>query len=149
MDAKNSSITLKRIDLGIEGLNFPRIDLNASGGQIILSDNKGTDIFHVGADTAGMRIGPISKGNKGGSLRITKASGQQTILLDGDAGDILLSNADCAEEFDVSSSKSEEIEPGTVMIIGNDRKLQKSLIAYDKRVVGVISGGGDLNPGLY
>jgi hypothetical protein len=61
-------------------------------------------------------------------------------------GDILLANADCAEDFDVSSASS--AEPGTVMVVGEDGVLQPSTQAYDKCVAGVISGAGSYKPGL-
>jgi hypothetical protein len=61
-------------------------------------------------------------------------------------GDIRLVNADCAEDFDVSSAVT--VEPGTVMVLGNDGALSESQEAYDKRVAGVISGAGDYKPGI-
>jgi hypothetical protein len=61
-------------------------------------------------------------------------------------GDIRLANADCAEDFDVSGAV--EVEPGTVMVLGHDGALSESQQAYDKRVVGVISGAGDYKPGI-
>src|SRR5215472_17170178 len=61
-------------------------------------------------------------------------------------GDILLTNADCAEEFDIDTSQ--EHDPGTVMVIGDANKLHLCTNAYDKRVAGVISGAGDCRPGL-
>jgi hypothetical protein len=61
-------------------------------------------------------------------------------------GDIRLVNADCAEDFDISGT--ETIEPGTVMVLTPEGALQQSQQAYDKRVVGVISGAGNLKPGI-
>jgi hypothetical protein len=61
-------------------------------------------------------------------------------------GDIRLTNADCAEDFDIAGV--EIVEPGTVMVLGNEGTLQPSDQAYDKRVAGVISGGGDYKPGI-
>jgi hypothetical protein len=61
-------------------------------------------------------------------------------------GDIRLANADCAEDFDVSGAT--KVEPGTVMVLGADGALSASQQAYDKRVVGVISGAGDYRPGI-
>jgi hypothetical protein len=62
-------------------------------------------------------------------------------------GDIRLVNAaDCAEDFDVSGTQ--EIEPGTVMVIDQEGALEPSQRAYDKRVAGVISGAGGLKPGI-
>ena len=61
-------------------------------------------------------------------------------------GDVQLKNGDCAEDFDVSPA--EEIVPGTVMVIDSDGRIRQSTKAYDRWVAGVISGAGDLKPGL-
>lgn len=61
-------------------------------------------------------------------------------------GDILLSGADCAEDFDIAQADS--VEPGTVMVIGEDGALHPSQHAYDKRVAGVISGAGAYKAGI-
>ncbi|OLE70832.1 MAG: hypothetical protein AUI36_03335 [Cyanobacteria bacterium 13_1_40CM_2_61_4] len=68
--------------------------------------------------------------------------------VDGDirATGVIVSNADCAEEFDIA--KAAEIEPGTVMVIDQEGALHHSCHAYDKRVAGVISGAGGYQPGL-
>ena len=97
--------------------------------------------------------------NAGGD---NKTTGQATIRLDGKTGkitgtdvscadisctgDITLANADCAEEFDISDT--EEIVPGTVMVLDHEGNLRQSRFAYDKRVVGVLSGAGDCKPGI-
>jgi hypothetical protein len=60
--------------------------------------------------------------------------------------DITLSNADCAEHFDVADMST--AEPGTVMVLGDAGKLVASCTAYDKRVAGVISGAGAYKPGI-
>lgn len=68
-------------------------------------------------------------------------------LFEGDVevtGDIRLTNADCAEDFSMGVA----VEPGTVMVIGDDGNLFPSQRAYDKRVVGVVSGAGDFRPGI-
>jgi hypothetical protein len=61
-------------------------------------------------------------------------------------GDIRLTNADCAEDFDVADAAA--VEPGTVMVLGEEGALHQSHQAYDKRVAGVISGAGDYKPGI-
>ena len=40
------------------------------------------------------------------------------------------------------------LEPGDVMVIGDDGRLLLSSSAYDRRVAGIISGAGDLRPGI-
>jgi hypothetical protein len=70
-------------------------------------------------------------------------------VFDGDvhvSGDIILANADCAEDFDVTDDI--RIEPGTVMVLGEEGKLLPSHKAYDKCVAGVVSGAGDYKPGI-
>lgn len=89
-----------------------------------------TDKGNVGIGTEN----PLAKLEVNGSIRVT-----------GD-GDVILMNADCAEEFDVAGA--ELVEPGTVMVINSDGALQPGEQAYDKRVAGVISGAGDLRPGI-
>jgi hypothetical protein len=50
--------------------------------------------------------------------------------------DIVLTRADCAEEFDIEDGS--ETEPGTVMVIGGRRALRHSTNAYDPRVAGIV-----------
>ena len=61
-------------------------------------------------------------------------------------GDLTLTNADCAEDFDVANPES--VEPGTVMVLNEDGRLRANTHAYDKRVVVVISGAGSYKPGI-
>jgi hypothetical protein len=60
--------------------------------------------------------------------------------------DIVLANADCAEDFDIAGL--EKVEPGTVMVIDSEGSLRECDCAYDKRVAGVISGAGSYKPAL-
>ncbi len=64
----------------------------------------------------------------------------------GVTGDVILTGADCAEEFGVAAAA--EVGPGTVMVLDEQGMLQPSQQAYDKKVAGVISGAGDYRPGL-
>lgn len=60
--------------------------------------------------------------------------------------DVSISNADCAEEFELAGS--ETFEPGTLMSFGIDGSLRTSVGAYDTKVAGVISGAGEYKPGI-
>ena len=75
---------------------------------------------------------PSHKLHVEGSIRVTE--------------DVILDGADCAEEFDVDPSS--HLEPGTVMVIGPERRLQHCLREYDTRVAGIVSGAGDRRPGI-
>jgi hypothetical protein len=61
-------------------------------------------------------------------------------------GDVLLTGADCAEEFDALGTQPPDA--GTVMVIDANGALRESVDAYDKRVAGVVSGGGDYKHAL-
>jgi hypothetical protein len=66
-------------------------------------------------------------------------------------GDIMLANADCAEEFDVADDAAADAaatEPGTVMAVDGAGALRPCESAYDRRVAGVISGAGDFRPAI-
>ena len=71
---------------------------------------------------------------------------QATILLDGDSGDIVLQNADAAEDFDVHDPAG--VEPGDVLVADRSERLVRCCQAYDRRVVGVVSGAGAYRPGI-
>jgi hypothetical protein len=60
--------------------------------------------------------------------------------------DVLLMNADCAEDFDVACIT--RAMPGTVMVLKDDGALDECAIGYDTRVVGVVSGAGKYKPAL-
>lgn len=63
-------------------------------------------------------------------------------------GDIVLADADCAEDFDVDTTCSEQPTPGSVVVLGDEGSLRIGSCTYDRRVVGVVSGAGEYKPGL-
>lgn len=82
-------------------------------------------------------------------IGITGKGGVLAARFEGDVevtGDIRLANADCAEDFDIAGGL--RIDPGTVMIVGDEGALRLSEAPYDRRVAGVISGAGDFKPAL-
>lgn len=60
--------------------------------------------------------------------------------------DVVISNGDCAEDFDLTGSES--AAPGTVMCLDPDGGVRPSTSPYDKSVAGVISGAGGYQPGI-
>ena len=104
-------------------------------GAGIWGDHKGAGTGVFGISNTG--IGVMGKG------------GRLAGYFEGDVevtGDIRLANADCAEDFDIAGT--EQIESGTVMVLGEEGKLELSQRAYDKRVAGVVSGAGAYKPGI-
>jgi hypothetical protein len=61
-------------------------------------------------------------------------------------GDVKLQGEDCAEDFEVDEMMA--LEPGMVMVIGDEERLQWCNQAYDRRVAGVLSGAGNCRPGI-
>ena len=81
---------------------------------------------------------------RNGRLSLLRSDGRESVRIDAASGDVVLFNADCAEEFDVA----DEVEPGTVMVLGGDGVLVPSSEAYDTRLAGVVSGAGSFAPAL-
>lgn len=92
----------------------------------------------------------LNAGSQGAALYAKHVGGGTAAFFDGNVivtGDVSLSNADCAEDFDIADAAS--VEPGTVMVLGDDEgTLYQSQQPYDKRVAGVVSGAGDYKPGI-
>jgi hypothetical protein len=113
---------------GIWGLTNSAADSGVFGQN----DGAGAGVFGFSKNGAGVRgLGKVA-GRFEGDVEVT--------------GDIRLVNADCAEEFDIVGL--ETVEPGTVMVLDRDGRTRPSSEAYDKCVVGVVSGGGDYKPGI-
>jgi hypothetical protein len=109
---------------------------STTGGAGVWGENKGDGHGVVG----------IGKGKGAG---IYGKGGRVAGFFEGDVevtGDIRLTNADCAEDFNIGMNAS--VEPGTVMVLGEEGALFPSRRAYDKRVAGVVSGAGDYRPGI-
>jgi hypothetical protein len=101
------------------------------------------------AQRADLRMGG---GGKAGHVLLFPSQGDRdkektaSLHLDGEAGDIIFQNADAAEDFDVVDSAL--VDPGTVVVIGEDTKLCACRRGYDKRVAGVIAGAGQKRPAI-
>jgi hypothetical protein len=61
-------------------------------------------------------------------------------------GDITLTGGDCAEQFQLSGAAA--AEPGVVMVMNENGEVTPSSKAYDRSVVGVVSGAGEFQPAI-
>jgi hypothetical protein len=120
-------------------------DKKGEKARITVKDKNKNKVFDFASEHAVLSIG---NKNKTGDILMRDNNGNDSIHLSGGAGDIIMGNADCAEEFDISEYESGNVESGTVMILDENGKLRVSERAYDKRVAGVISGAGSYKPGI-
>ena len=133
---------------GIQGVSSANLYAGVSGtnlkggyGLRAASDEAGgTGIYARGQQHAAIFVGNVQATGK------VQVNGDQvitgTVTVDKDI--VLTNGADCAEEFDVADSAGS----GTVMVIGDDEALRPSAEPYDRRVAGVVSGGGEYKPAL-
>lgn len=131
--------TLEQSTIHLDGQNS-KVTFQASGQKRLQLDGSGGNIWLGGNGADGDLVLFPSGATDFNDLT------QASIHLDGQTGDIILQNADCAEDFDVAPS--EKIDPGTVMVLDQEGALRTSREPYDKKVAGVISGAGDYRPGI-
>lgn len=133
-------------------LDADKGDIEAGGfgrdGDLWLRNATNKKTIHIDAQQANMWLG--GNGSDGDLLLFSRDSDgtdwrSAAIHLDGDAGDIKLRNADCAEDF--ATAPEQLIEAGDVLVIGDDARLVKSDRPYDRRVAGIVSGAGT-KPGI-
>jgi hypothetical protein len=126
------------IAAGVRGVND-----NAKGGAGVLGESHHFDgVF--GESHSSQHAGVTGRNKSGGMAGFfdgdVVVTGTLTAKID------VVLGADCAEEFDVVAT--EEIEPGTVMVLDEHAALRPSQQAYDRKVAGVISGAGSYRPGI-
>jgi hypothetical protein len=79
--------------------------------------------------------------------RISLSNSQGTsVVLDGEKGNVVLAGGDCAEEF--ATHEEQTIEPGRVVVMNDVGEAVPCSQAYDKRVLGIVSGARGLKPGV-
>ncbi len=157
----NGGVLLLRDDSGKE-----RFRVNSWSTDLIITDKNGKPALVFDGGTGHLQLksgGSLILHDQTGKERIrfnswsndfiiTDKNGKQALVFDGNSGnlsltgDIKLVGGDCAEEFEIG--EHEKAEPGAVMVISEDGALVPSRQAYDKRVAGVVSGAGDLRPGI-
>jgi len=121
---------------GVHGQTYSATDSGVWG------ENLGAGVGVAGSSVSGKGVlGSSKTGNAGEFEGNVLVTGTLTVNQD-----VVLAGADCAEQFDLSDSQ--QIEPGTVMVIDQGGALRESRDAYDKKVAGVVSGAGQYKPGI-
>ncbi|HLG93287.1 MAG TPA: hypothetical protein VI546_00455 [candidate division Zixibacteria bacterium] len=125
-------------------------EATGNGAQIELRQADGTATVIIdGEETGG-----------GADLSLRKGNGTETIVLDADWGGTgfgrivtselqINGGADLSEQFDVKA-KDGKLEPGMIVSIDTEHpgNLRVCRQAYDRRVAGIISGAGNVRPGM-
>lgn len=117
---------------------------NFSGGVISMRNgNNFKEIVRI--DSV---VGPSSDfiNYPGGRITVRDSFGNNRIILNGPEGKIITQGADCAEDFDVAQPAG--VDPGTVVVLDDDGRVEASRKPYDRRVAGVVSGAGEYEPSL-
>ena len=107
------------------------------------SKGRGAGVFGIadnGNGIEGHSTNQIGVFGKGGRLA-GKFEGNVEVT-----GDIIMQNADCAEDFTIAGAGN--VEPGTVMVLDEGGTVRPSDQAFDTRVAGVVSGAGTYKPAL-
>jgi hypothetical protein len=146
------------VDGSASGLPVMRIARQGNGAVLLeLASERSWEFRQLGSD-AGTALELASVGGGGNKHFIINTTGrvgigttdpEHTLDVNGSvrvAEDVILAGADCAEEFEVDPAAL--VEPGTVMVVGPERRLEHCLRPYDRRVVGIISGSGLKRPGI-
>lgn len=132
---------------GVNGESGPGVGVRGvsnTGWGVDGESESGIGVRGIVNEGDGVAVHGVKRGN-GGFAGVFEGNVKVTANL-GVAGDIVLANADCAEDFDVVAS--ETVAPGTVMVLTEDGSLRASEMEYDRRVAGVVSGAGNYRPGL-
>lgn len=126
-----------------------RVHLSASDQRLEIRDGDGAITSMIGGD-ANVRVG--TNGRSGNMYLYPRDAenifdnSEATIELNGDAGDIVLSNGDCAEEFRLGTDAA--AEPGQVVRLTDEGAICPTTTPYDTRVAGVVAGAGGQRPGI-
>jgi hypothetical protein len=131
-----------------DGISDPQTLSQFSGAcGVHLSNGPGVLGFATGTGfgvvaVSGKGTGLFAEGTAGAA----RFAGDVTVLGNITSNDLMLAGGDCAEQFD--SAEAEVLEPGTVVVIGEDGRLCACRDSYDRRVAGVVSGAGDFRPAI-
>jgi hypothetical protein len=138
--------------VGVSGLSHDRNNAGVMG----VNDNGGWGVTGRSSTNTGVSgesvsgVGVHGKGGKLAGLFDGAVNVNGELFVDGKLtisgnGDLILQGGDCAENFDIFGPA---VVPGTVMVIGAGGGLEACHEAYDRKVVGVVSGAGSLRPGI-
>jgi len=170
-DTNNGALLSMRHENAAQTVELLSAESATNGAQLSLGAADGTMTFVLDAQAGStasnlqmysmagqstVEIAAEEVSGDGAQIILRKADGTASIVLDAEQGTNarittetleITGGADLVESFDTGGV---EYEPGTVLVIDSTRpgELTESTGAYDRRVAGVVSGAGDVRPGL-
>lgn len=137
------------------GTTNPGVNLHVMGGTDVEAATAGSGYFYIGSSTGthlafdNNEIMVKASGTTSGTLYFQNDGGISQF-----GGRVICSElqltggSDIAEPFEIKEPN--KIEPGMVVVIDteNPGKLKVSTKAYDRCVAGIVSGAGDIKPGV-
>jgi hypothetical protein len=117
-----------------------------ANGTVSVRGKDGAPLVELLGRDAEAAIG-VGQANRPGRISVFGPRGE-AVRIDGTTGDIVLNNADCAEDYEVDPELIDAADPGTVMIFDAHGRLRPAAEPYDAHVAGVISGAGTFKPAM-
>ncbi|NNF28436.1 MAG: hypothetical protein HKN73_14525 [Gemmatimonadetes bacterium] len=115
-------------------------DIRTGADSSALTLQNGSALAYLATPNRGTAQLTVANRNGDGGVTLRSRDGLGAILVNGRTAH------DLAEVFDLAVRDG--VEPGTVMSVVDEKGLGPSTAAYDRRVVGVVSGAGGYVPGL-
>lgn len=132
---------------GYEGVHGETTATNGSAAVGAINNGTGPAFYGISQQAEGVRgqTGSATAAAVSGINTGTGPAGffQGNVVV---TGDVQLTGADCAEQFD--AAQAAWLEPGTVVVIDERGALAECGEAYDRKVAGVVSGAGECRPGV-
>jgi hypothetical protein len=126
---------------GVQGTNGTGAGVTPKFGCGVLGESESGYGLYGASKTASAIFGTAPSGHLAGEF-----DGDVMVTGNVTAADVIVSGADCAEEFDVCQEMA--IDPGSVVVFDDEGRLSTTNVPYDSRVAGVVSGAGSFRPGV-
>lgn len=117
----------------------------ATNGDAVRGDSSDGGAGVRGVSTHAGHVGVVGENNSGGfaGLFVGNVDVRGNIF---STGDVILRNADAAEQFAIREGA--DATPGMVMVLGEGGEVEPCSDGYDQRVVGVVAGAGSYKPAI-
>jgi hypothetical protein len=157
LNAGGATVVFNSLDAAAGQLNPSAVEIHAQDGVLVVGYEPFITLGDANAGYAKARI-QTANGDLVFWTQAALAGGTPAMTLESATGnvhvsgaltadkDLIVAGADLAENFDLVDPSL--ADPGTVMVLDGVDHVHVSESAYDRRVVGVVSGAGHYRPGV-